>query len=541
MKLSHLTTLVFLLLATFGQISAQDEIPTYTEAFMGEVQRLNPLLATPNSTEAAISSLLFEGLFTLNRYGEIIPLLAQDFYISQDGLEYVVWLRGHPDDAEQVMHAPALWHDGLPVTAADVAFTMSLLRARDFPGEPKLGDFWRSVETYALSEYVVRFRLTQPLASFLDALRIPILPEHVLRGVVAAELTRHPFNLDPIGSGPYQLEAIRSDDGVHITEIDLLRAPNFAARAAAPYALERVRFRRYEDLAGVLTAAYADEIDGYASRHFSERTALLESPLLVHSTIAPKIGFLLFQLKDDILADLRVRRALKEGLDIPAIIHAALPNLAIDADAPLLETSWAYVEPAAPMVDIAAASENLSRSLADYDLEDSGLSLRLLLPDVPLLRALAQELAGYWETMAVTLTLDARPIAAYQQALADHDFDLALVELDFSGSADPDVYDFWHEGQIENGQNYGSVANRSISQALEHARRDTNGLHRRELYADFQQAFAEAAVAIPLYSPLFTYGIHPDIAGVQLGYLDSWSARFREIGHWYREMENNNG
>ena len=50
-----------LLTAICGAISAQEDIPTYTEAYIGNVQRLNPLLAPPNSTEAAIATLLFEG------------------------------------------------------------------------------------------------------------------------------------------------------------------------------------------------------------------------------------------------------------------------------------------------------------------------------------------------------------------------------------------------------------------------------------------------------------------------------------------------
>ncbi|MCY4105777.1 MAG: ABC transporter substrate-binding protein [Chloroflexi bacterium] len=533
-------SLALWLWAIAAPLDAQIDVPTYTEAFIGEFQRLNPYWAAPNSNEAAVSSLLFEGLFTLNRFGEIIPLLAQDVYISQDGLEYVVWLRGQPAESGPALHPPALWHDGLPVTAQDVVFTLSLLRSRNFPGDPALRDFWRTVESYALSEFAVRFRLAQPLASFMDALRTPILPEHALRGVRAAELFLHPFNLDPIGSGPYQLASLHSEDGLHISEIILERAPNFAERSVDPFALERIRFRRYEDLAAVIAAATAGEIDGYASRHFSERNALLETPFLIHSTIAPVIGMLLLQWEHEWLADLRIRRALRESLPVPQVIQTALPNLVVSADAPLLATSWAYVPSPAPTIDAATARENLHQSLADYENDAEAWTLRLLLRDIPPMRALAQEIADRFQALSLTLTLDARPDSEFQAALAARDFDLALVELDFSGSADPDVYDFWHEGQIETGQNYAAVANRRISQALEHARRDTNGFHRRAHYADFQQAFVEAAVAIPFYSPLYTYAIHPDIEGVQWGQLDSSSARFRKIGHWYRAKEAEN-
>ena len=94
----------------------------------------------------------------------------------------------------------------------------------------------------------------------------------------------------------------------------------------------------------------------------------------------------------------------------------------------------------------------------DIDSDGYRLTLRLLLPDAPSQRALAQGIAAGWALLDVRVEIDARPNAEYAEALAARDFDVALVELDFSGSADPDVYAIWHEGQIETGQNFGAVA-----------------------------------------------------------------------------------
>jgi ABC-type transport system substrate-binding protein len=70
-----------------------DEIPTYSEALVGAVQRLNPLFSSLNPVDADISSLIFEGLTRIDEYGEVIPALAKDWVVSFDGLEYVVTLR----------------------------------------------------------------------------------------------------------------------------------------------------------------------------------------------------------------------------------------------------------------------------------------------------------------------------------------------------------------------------------------------------------------------------------------------------------------
>jgi len=137
-------------------------IPTYREALVGQVQRLNPLLAGLNPVDWDITSLIYEGLMRTNAYGEPEPALASGMpVISFDGLEYVVALRND-----------VLWQDGIPFTADDVVYTMSLLSSPDFPGLPELGAFWRTVETEKINDNLVRFRLAQPLGSFIEALRV---------------------------------------------------------------------------------------------------------------------------------------------------------------------------------------------------------------------------------------------------------------------------------------------------------------------------------------------------------------------------------
>ncbi|MEM6528434.1 MAG: ABC transporter substrate-binding protein, partial [Chloroflexota bacterium] len=163
--------------ATQLPASTVDSVPTYREALIGEVRRLNPLLRGLNPAEDDITSLIFEGLVRTNQYGEPEPALATDWIVAGNYIEYVFNLR-----------RDVLWHDGTPFTSRDVAFTMELLRDPNFPGDPEVGAFWQTVETQVLDDYTIRFRLTQPLGSFLDALRVGILPEHALRGISAEML-----------------------------------------------------------------------------------------------------------------------------------------------------------------------------------------------------------------------------------------------------------------------------------------------------------------------------------------------------------------
>ena len=207
---------------------------SYREALVGKIQRLNPLLTQLNPVDRDITSLIFEGLTKTDSYGEPVPALAERWLISSDGLQYVMFLR-----------QDVLWQDGVPFNAADVVYTMSLLRSPDFPGDPALGSFWRTVETEQLGDYLIRFTLAQPLGNFLDRLQIGILPEHALRGTTAAQIATHPFNLTPIGTGPYQLEGMHTSDGVNIDEADLRAAPVYKAATRRSAARFRARPRKF--------------------------------------------------------------------------------------------------------------------------------------------------------------------------------------------------------------------------------------------------------------------------------------------------------
>lgn len=521
-----------------AQVTSDQPVPTYREALIGTVQRLNPLLTDLNPVDRDITSLIFEGLTRTNQYGEAEPALAKTWVISSDGLEYIVQLR---DDV--------LWQDGIPFTATDVVYTLSLLQSPDFPGDPDLGAFWRTVEIQPLNDHLIRFRLTQPLGSFLDSLRIGILPEHALRGTTAAQLASHPFNLTPIGTGPYQLEALRSSSGNQIQMIDLRVAPVYRARpeGQSGFAVERLSFRLYNSFDDALSAFKAGEVDALAGSTRAQRAALLGVPgANIHTALEPVLGTLIFNWAKDstrFFREQRVRIALQMGLDRGSIVERYLGNQVVRADSPLFPGSWAYQSNLPwPPPDANAARQMIEnakiRPASPEATEEppapngAKFAFSILTPNDPALVSLANDIAAQWAQLNVAVTVDAVDEATYQARLDSSDFDAALVELSLGDSADPDVYQFWDEGQYPDGKNYGGVDDRRIAEDLERARRDPSGINRIILYDNFQRDFIERAVAIPLYYPLYTYATVPQVTGVQLGFIGSPSNRFYNIRDW---------
>lgn len=524
-----------LLLTALSPVTAQEPPRELHEALVGEIRKLNPLFASANPVDRDITALIYEGLTTVNEFGEIVPDLAQDWTVSRDGLTYVVRLR-----------QDVLWQDGLPFTSADVAYTFRTIRSTEFPGDPELSAFWRTVEINVLDEFTLRFRLVQPLASFPEQLRQGIVPAHVLANAPIAELDQIQFNLSPIGTGPYQIENIFADGG-RIIGVSLRVAPNYRLRPEGMdgYALDRIVFRTFPSLEEALEAYRNGVVNSIGHNPPSDQLNDLVTANL-YTTLAPGVGVLIYNWEQDELAyfrDQRFRLAMAYGTDRATAVENAFSGRGIVADSPIMLGSWAY-NPAAqyPALNIDEAQRLLEsvsfepfEPPASDDEEETPSAVEqrrdftILVLDDPGIAGIAFEVASQWNALGFTVTLEMVDFPTLMTRLESGDFDTALVEYSLEPAADPDQFAFWHEGQD---QNYGSMADRTISTILAQARRDPNNLHRKDFYDDFQTAFTSRAPALVMYYPLFTYVVDARIEGIQLDFMSTPSDRFRTIKDW---------
>lgn len=174
----------------------------YTEGLIGAPVRFNPLLDTYNPLDRDVDRLLFSGLVKFDDRGLPQADLANSWGISHDGNVYNFSLRQN-----------AVWHDGAPVTSDDVIFTIERMREDGSPVSQDLKDFWKGIDIQRLDDKILQFRLPEPFAPFLDYLTFGVLPEHLLGELSLAEIIDAPFNLSPVGSGPYRFEQLLTEDG----------------------------------------------------------------------------------------------------------------------------------------------------------------------------------------------------------------------------------------------------------------------------------------------------------------------------------------
>ncbi len=506
-----------------------DAAPAFREGLVGAVQRLNPLFAHLNPPDRDISSLIFEGLFATNDYGEPTPRLAREMVVSGDGLEVVLRLR---DDV--------LWQDGLPFSADDVVYTMSLLSDPAYAAYSPAAAFWRTVETQKLDDHLVRFRLAQPYGSFPHLLTIGLLPQHALRGTSVAALAAHPFNLSPIGTGAYQLASLRAASNGAISEVRLDLAPTFQLRpeAEAGFALPNLQFTMYADAGAALDAWRANQIDALAALAPPADLAALPASQL-YAQVESVLGLLIFNWADDRFAERRMRQALSLSLDVPTLIATNFASSAAFADSPFIpgasfyqpDVFWTTFDPEGALDLLESVALDAARDSDASSSEPNGV-LNLLVEDRAPLPGLAADMAAAWAQLGLDVAVDAVDSDALRGRLDGGDFDLAIVRQRLGG--DPDLFRFWHPAQFEAGFNYGAAADTGIAQALEQARGEHYGFRRAELYSEFQTLFAEATLAIPLWYPVYPYVVRAGFSHIALGYLVSPADRFRNISEWRR-------
>ncbi len=127
-------------------------------------------------------------------------MLAESYEVSDDGKTITFQIR------EGVK-----WHDGQPLTAEDVQFTIQAIMDPD-NGSENAPNFEDVEEITVVDEHTISFRLTAPNVAFLDYMTMAVLPKHLLEG---EDMQTASFFRSPVGTGPYRLESW--DEGQAIT------------------------------------------------------------------------------------------------------------------------------------------------------------------------------------------------------------------------------------------------------------------------------------------------------------------------------------
>ena len=504
----------------------------YTEGLVGSLGRLNPLLDWNNSADRDVDRLLFSGLVKFDEHGLPQKDLAEAWGVAQDGTVYNFSIRPN-----------AVWHDGEPVTSDDVIFTIDSMKSAGSLYPQDIKDLWGKIEVTKLNDKTLKFKLPEPFVPFMDYLTFGVLPKHLLESVPPDQMATADFDINPVGSGPYKFDHLLIDSG-QITGVVLTVSSTYYG--TAPF-IEQVVFRYYPTSADALDAYRQGDVLSVSQVAPDVLGAALEEPnLSIYSSRMPQMSFVLLNLNNTevpFLQETKVRRALMLAINRPYIINSFLNGQAIIADSPILPNSWAYYDGTEHFQYDPEAAVNLLKG-EDYVIPAAGgdvrekegtkLSFTLLHPDDATHTKIAETIQDEWAAIGVHVELQAVPYdKLVLDSLASRDYQAALVDLNLSRTPDPDPYPFWHQAEAAGGQNYSQWDNRAASEYLEQARVTADYVLRAKLYRNFQVVFAKELPALPLFVPVYTYGVDSQVKGVQIGALYESSDRLGTFASWY--------
>lgn len=497
----------------------------YTEGVAGTWQRINPIFATENEVDADLSRLIFAGLVRVGPDGQVLPDMAGLPEISEGGRTYTFRLR---DDLQ--------WHDGRPVTSQDVRFTIERITDPDFRGSPALAEAWASAEVIIPDLRTVVIRLPQPSAPFLARwATIGIIPAHGFRDTTAAAIYDAPFNAAPIGSGPYRLEALNSE------EARLVANPRYHLGRPA---IDVIRLRFFTDYPTALRDLQDGAIDGLLIRDdltAAQLDALRQAGHLNVETRQRAAFFALYLNNDQALfEDERVRRAINIAIDRMSLVEDQLLGLATPSSSPIAPGTWAYAadyDTLSPAIDdaralLAAAGWEPDPTTGILVRQGAEFRFTIRTDNNSARMALAAAIAHQLEDLGIKVNVASTPFSVLRRDfLEERRYDAAVVGWD--QGPDPDPYDGWHSSQAgASGVNIANFADVVADSLIAQGRTSTDPQIRVEAYRQFQEIWQQQAPSAVVAYPHFVYARTTRLQPAEPAILFSPADRFFDVHLW---------
>jgi peptide/nickel transport system substrate-binding protein len=483
---------------------AQDEVTpggTLIVAADSEPVNLNPAMVASNGV-FFVSSKVVEPLAEMESGGTLRPLLATSWQGSEDGLTFTVDLR-----------EGVTWHDGEPFTSADVAFSaMEVWKAHGNLGRSFFANL-ESVDTP--DDHTAVFNFSKPMPSQLFEIAMPaltaVVPEHLLAGTELANPDApNPYNLNPVGTGPFVFSEYRPGELYRLTAYDGYWDPD------KPY-LDEIIFQFLPDAAAKAAALETGDID---------LTAFSAIPLLdlarldaLDDVSAITEGYegltyaitLDFNHRNEILADPDVRKAIRMAIDPQVIIDTVFQGYGVDvATGPIPKTDPIFYTDEVTTYPFDPAAAEAMLDAAGYPRGEDGTRFTLRLRPAPFFaetRGSGDYVQQALEDIGIAVELVSADAPGHIAAVyTDHDFDLAINSPAYRN--DPAISTtILYQGGLDAGipfSNQWGYDDPQMNEIIAAAATETDPEARVELYHQFQQLAADQLPIAPLVEFTFT-------------------------------------
>ena len=453
-------------------------------AIQGTPRHLNPSVQSGIATGEPGAQLFAAPL----RYDENWtpqPYLAESWEVSEDGLTVTLNL---VKDAK--------FHDGVPITSKDVAFSIETVKA-NHPFKTMFAPV-ASVDTS--DPHVAVLKLSQPHPALMLAMSsqlLPIIPEHVYGD--GQDPKTHPRNSeDVVGSGPFKLVEFKRDQ-----HIILERNENFFIKDR-PY-LDRIVMRIIKDGSARAIALENGEVHLSAFEQNPRDIARLQKNPDITATangygaIGP-IAWLAFNTKREPISDVRVRQAIAYAVDRNFIVKAIFLGTSQPALTGIHPDSPFY-DPSVEGYDLDIDKANNILDEAGYARGSDGMRFKLTVDfGWPSIKAPAEYLKPQLKKIGIDLSVRASAdFPTWAKRISNHDFDMTWDVVFNWGDPVIGVHRTYLSNNIKTGviwSNTQQYENKEVDEILEMAGKERDSAKRKALYAKFQHIVAQE---LPVY------------------------------------------
>ncbi|MCP8939684.1 ABC transporter substrate-binding protein [Alsobacter sp. SYSU M60028] len=422
---------------------------------------------------------IFDNLVTRDPSGKIVPQIA------------TAWRYTNDTTIEFDIRSGVTFHDGSPLTPADVAFSINRIINPAFKS-PQLSQFDQIVSAEARGDKVVMTTKTPYPALMAQLVKLSIVPKAVVEKVGDQS-----FNQNPVGSGPYRLAAWQK--GVQTA----LEANDRYWGGKPPF--KSVTFRVVPDVATRVADLRTGRADIVRQLGPDEATALKsESQLQVLAGPTERIGYMFINAQSGPTADVRVRRAIAQAIDQKAIIEALLQGYGDPVNIVLTPANFGYVS------DVPGYEFNLAKAKALVkEAGAEGASLTFLTSPaydrrvVEALQQMVQEIGLKVEIVA----LDHPTFLRRRQGRPDEAGSLSLGRWSCAcQDADGVIFPLFRTGSI-----WAKYSNPAFDDAVDNARKILDEKQRLAFYRKAFEILREDVPGIGIYQDYAIYGARKEL------------------------------
>lgn len=453
--------------------SAKPDAHTLVMIIESSPTNLDPRVGIDAFSER-IDNLIFDDLLSRGEDLNVAPGLAERWEIP-DPLTYIFHL-----------HRDVKFHDGRSLTSRDVKWTFdSLLQGKIRSTKAAVYKFVDHID--APDDATVVFHLKEQDATLLWNLSdgaMGIVPDGS-----GDEMTRH-----PIGSGPFRFVSAETDRDVVIERND----DYWGGRAK----LERVRFAVVPDATTQALELRKGSGDVAINSLTPDTVSTLarEPNLAVERAAGTRLAYLGFNLRDPILKDARVRKAIAYALDRRPMIEYLWRGEAEPARSVLPTQSWAYYG-GVPAYDHDLNKANQLLDAAGYPAVN-GVRFHITMKtstdeNTRLMVAVMQQ---QLREAGIALDIRSFEFATFFADVQHGAFQMYGLRW-IGGNEDPDIFEYAFDSAKfpPNGANRGYYSNPKMDALIDKARRAIDPNVRKPLYAEVQRILDEDLPYIDLW------------------------------------------